>query len=294
MRFCRFLRRDGLDSIGVWTEQGVVPLEYVDATLPPRIDQLMSVEDQLAKRLKKLDSIRPLQRMPRLLPPIDRCEKVICIGLNYRDHAIETGMAIPSEPIVFSKFPSALIGPDEPIRLPAVSQQVDYEAELVVVVGREARHIPESRAMDYVFGYCCGHDVSARDWQIGRPGGQWLLGKSFDTFAPVGPTLVHKSLVPDPSNLTVSMRINGELMQQSTTAQLIFPIPYLLSFLSRMMTLRPGDLIFTGTPPGVGVARKPQRFLKPGDVCEVSIDGVGTLRNECVAESIEVASDGND
>ena len=154
-----------------------------------------------------------------------------------------------------------------------------------MVIGREAKHVPASNAMDYVFGYACGHDVSARDWQKGRPGGQWLLGKTFDTFGPVGPCVVTTSEVSDPSNLRVQMHLNGEVVQDSTTAQLIFSIPELIEHLSKIVTLKPGDLIFTGTPPGVGDAKTPPVYLKPGDVCTVEIEGVGSLTNDCVAEA---------
>ncbi|QDT03292.1 Ureidoglycolate lyase [Rubripirellula lacrimiformis] len=218
------------------------------------------------------------------LPPTPTPEKVICIGLNYRDHAIETGAEIPSEPVVFSKFNTTLIGHGGVIRLPSISKKVDYEAELVVVIGKEAKHVPQDQAMDYVYGYTCGHDVSARDWQKGRPAGQWLLGKSFDTFAPVGSCVVPKSEVPDPSDLRVRMRLNGEVVQDSTTAQLIFDIPTLIAHLSKFMTLKPGDLIFTGTPPGVGDARNPPVYLKDGDECTVEIDGIGMLTNTCQDE----------
>ncbi len=220
----------------------------------------------------------------RLLPPVPTPEKVICIGLNYRDHAIETGSEIPREPVVFNKFVSAIIGHGDSILLPEVSCKVDYEAELVVVIGKTGKHIREADAMDYVFGYTCGHDVSARDWQKGRPAGQWLLGKTFDTFAPIGPCVVTKEELPDPSNVRVRMMLNGEPVQDSTTDQLIFHIPELIAHVSKISTLRPGDLIFTGTPPGVGAARKPPVFLQPGDVCSVVIDGVGTLTNDCIAE----------
>ena len=190
----------------------------------------------------------------KLLPPVPEPEKVICIGLNYRDHAIETGAKIPFEPVVFNKFVSAVTGHGDAIELPSVSKEVDFEAELVVVIGREGKHIDESAAMDHIFGYTCGHDVSARDWQIGRPSGQWLLGKTFDTFAPMGPCLVPTNELSDPSDLRVRMTLNGQVVQDSTTAQLIFDIPSLIAHLSKVITLKPGDVIFTGTPPGVGVA----------------------------------------
>lgn len=220
----------------------------------------------------------------RLLPPIDAPQKVLCIGLNYLDHAIETGSTPPSEPIVFSKFNTSLIGHGEPIVLPSISERVDYEAELVVVVGRQARHVSSEDALEYVFGYTAGHDVSARDWQKGRPGGQWLLAKSFDSFAPIGPCVVTSDEMVDSGNVRVRMRLNDEIVQDSTTAQLIFGIGPLIAHLSRFMTLHPGDLIFTGTPPGVGIARMPPRFLTAGDQCTVLVEGIGALSNSCIDE----------
>ena len=216
-----------------------------------------------------------------LLPPVPPPEKILCIGLNYRDHALETGVDPPSEPVVFGKFNNALVGHGESIQLPAVAEQVDYEAELVVILGRSVKQVSKVEAAEAIFGYSCGHDVSARDWQKGRPGGQWLLGKSFDSFAPVGPCLVTTRDLPDATDLRVRMHLGDETVQDSTTAQLIFDVPTLIAHLSQIMTLRPGDLIFTGTPPGVGMARKPPRFLKAGDVCEVQIEGIGTLSNPC-------------
>ena len=216
-----------------------------------------------------------------LLPPVPAPEKIFCIGLNYRDHAIETGSPIPSEPVVFSKFATALVGHGQAIELPRIAHKVDYEAELVVVIGRGGKEIVVEQAMDHVFGYTCGHDVSARDWQKGRPGGQWLLGKSFDTFAPVGPCIVTKEELPDPSDVRVRMELNGETVQNSTTAQLIFDIPTTVAHLSKFITLKPGDLIFTGTPPGVGDAKDPPVYLKSGDRCSVIIDRIGTLTNVC-------------
>jgi 2-keto-4-pentenoate hydratase/2-oxohepta-3-ene-1,7-dioic acid hydratase in catechol pathway len=163
--------------------------------------------------------------------------------------------------------------------LPGCSQQVDYEAELVIVIGQQAWQVSEARAESYIFGYTCGHDVSARDWQLGRPGGQWLLGKSFPNFAPIGPSIVPKEQIADVGNLRIAMRINDETMQESSTQQLIYSPPQLVSFLSQFCVLEPGDIIFTGTPPGVGMARKPQRFIQDGDLCEVEIEGIGRLAN---------------
>lgn len=214
-----------------------------------------------------------------LAPPIVDPQKIICLGLNYRDHAVESNMPIPEEPVLFSKFPSALIGHEALIELPPETTEVDYEAELVVVIGRRGRRIPRERAFDYVAGYTIGHDVSARDWQLGKPGKQWLAGKTFDTFAPIGPALVTRDELPDPHNLGIRLRLNGETMQDSSTSQLIFGVDEVVAYVSRICTLEPGDLIFTGTPPGVGMARKPPIWLKPGDLVEVEIDGLGVLRN---------------
>ena len=169
--------------------------------------------------------------------------------------------------------------------LPKLSQEVDYEAELVAVIGRGGRHIPRDAALDHVAGYCCGHDVSARDWQLRKPGGQWLLGKSFDSFAPFGPELVTSDEVGDAGNLRIQLRINGRTMQDSTTAQLIFSVAELVAYVSGVCTLAPGDVIFTGTPAGVGVARKPPVFLQAGDTVEVEIERLGLLRNRVVAET---------
>ncbi len=214
-----------------------------------------------------------------LLAPIAAPEKIYCIGRNYHDHAAEMGSAAGETPVVFSKFSSAIIGPLDEIQLPPISEQVDYEAELVVVIGKSGKNIPIESASDHVFGFCCGNDISARDWQKGKPGGQWLLGKTFDTFAPIGPWIVTNDEVGDVGDLAIRQRLNGELVQDAKIGQLIFSIEYLVSHLSKFSTLQPGDLIFTGTPAGVGAARNPQVFLKPGDQLEVEIDKIGLLRN---------------
>jgi 2-keto-4-pentenoate hydratase/2-oxohepta-3-ene-1,7-dioic acid hydratase in catechol pathway len=211
--------------------------------------------------------------------PIPRPGKIVCIGLNYRDHAAESGMAVPKEPVVFSKYTSAVIGPDDAIMLPPDSSEVDYEAELVFVMGKTARNVSAADALSYVAGYTCGHDVSARDYQIKRGGGQWMIGKTFDTFAPMGPVLVTADERIDPHNLPIRCVVNGETLQNSSTSQFIFNIPQAVEYLSHVMTLEPGDVVFTGTPPGVGFARKPPVFLKDGDVAEIQIDGIGVLKN---------------
>ncbi|HEX3100321.1 MAG TPA: fumarylacetoacetate hydrolase family protein, partial [Pyrinomonadaceae bacterium] len=212
-----------------------------------------------------------------LAAPIPRPGKIICIGLNYRNHAIESGMEIPKSPIIFSKFVTCVAAPGDPILLPVGSEQVDYEAELAVVIGRRAKNVKLEDAMDHVFGYTNFNDVSARDMQFAD--GQWQRGKSCDTFAPFGEYVVTKDEIADPHNLRIQFRLNGETLQDSNTNELIFDIPAVIEFLSRSMTLEPGDIIATGTPPGVGFARKPPVFMKDGDIAEVEIEGLGVLSN---------------
>ncbi len=262
-----------------------VDLAGVDASLPQSMIELLAREEGLSRARAAFETglEKGLFAVGRLLAPIPRPGKVICIGLNYLDHAKESGVDAPAEPVCFSKFSSAVIGPESAIELPPTSQQVDYEAELVVVIGQAGRDIPLEKAREHVAGYLNGNDVSARDWQLGRPGGQWLLGKTPDTFAPIGPYLVTADEIPDPESLTVQLRLNGETMQNSNTNQLIFGIDRLIAHLSALVTLAPGDVIFTGTPPGVGMARKPPVFLKPGDVVEVEIAGLGILKNPVIA-----------
>ena len=222
----------------------------------------------------------------QILAPITNPGKIICIGLNYKDHAIETNMDIPQSPVLFSKFVTAIIGPNQPIIHPGsqVTQRLDYEAELVVVVGKTARNVTVEQAMEYVFGYTIMNDISARDLQM--QSGQWLKGKSLDAFAPIGPALVSADEVPDPHNLRISLKLNGKLMQDSNTKNLIFTVPVLISYISKLMTLLPGDIIATGTPPGVGMARKPPVYMQPGDVVSAEISGLGTLTNPIILEEL--------
>jgi len=215
--------------------------------------------------------------------PVPRPGKVICIGLNYRDHAAESNMPIPEKPVMFSKFSNCVIAPGEPVVVPSTSQQVDYEAELAVVIGRRAKHVPADRAYDYVLGYTAFNDVSARDFQFAD--GQWQRGKSCDTFAPMGQTIVTTDTIKDPHKLSIKLVLNDQTMQDSNTDQLIFGVPALIEFITQSITLEPGDVIATGTPPGVGFARKPPVFLKPGDRMEVLIEGMGGLGNPVVSES---------
>lgn len=280
MSLCRILNSDGRPEYALYDQGQVCPLHALMDS-PPVGPQLFDTD---LSKLPKNENVPAnlWQAAPdTLLPPVPMPEKLFCIGLNYRDHALETGAEIPSEPVVFSKFNTAIVGHGDAIELPSISSRVDYEAELVVVIGKEAKNLTADEAMDAVFGYTCGHDVSARDWQKGRPGGQWLLGKTFDTFAPIGPCVVSKAQIADPGDLRVQMELNGEMVQDSTTAQLIFDIPTIVAHLSKFVTLKPGDLIFTGTPPGVGDAKDPLVYLQPGDRCSVIVDGIGTLTNIC-------------
>jgi 2-keto-4-pentenoate hydratase/2-oxohepta-3-ene-1,7-dioic acid hydratase in catechol pathway len=212
-----------------------------------------------------------------LLAPVPFPQKFMCIGLNYRDHAAESGMPVPSEPVMFAKLSSAVTGPEAPVFLPRSSQRVDYEAELAVVIGRRCHRVNPTEAMQYVLGYTCVNDVSARDLQ--ESDGQWTRAKSLDSFAPMGEALVTLDEIDDPQNLRIQFRLNGQTLQDSNTSQLIFGIAELVSFLSRDITLEPGDIISTGTPPGVGFARKPPIYLKDGDEMEVEIESIGILRN---------------
>ncbi|MGH2828936.1 MAG: fumarylacetoacetate hydrolase family protein [Actinomycetota bacterium] len=212
----------------------------------------------------------------RLLAPV-RPQKILCIGLNYRDHAEESGAPIPSAPILFAKYHNAICGPGDAIQIPPITQQADYEAELGVVIGRQARQVSRQEALSYVLGYTCVNDVSARDLQFAD--GQWVRGKTLDTFCPVGPWIVTPDEIPDPQAVGIRCRVNGRTLQDSTTAQMIFGVAELVSFLSQAITLEPGDLIATGTPPGVGFARTPPIYLTDGDTVDVEIDGVGVLTN---------------
>ncbi|MEX2172117.1 MAG: fumarylacetoacetate hydrolase family protein [Pirellulales bacterium] len=284
MRLVTFESKNAEPRPGVMTGEGIVDLCELNPSLPRGIREILAAN--ALGRVAELASGPSAARAEniRLLSPIPQPSKVIGVGLNYRNHAIESGMAIPAEPIVFTKFATSVIGPEMPIRLPEISEEVDFEAELAVVIGRRGRNVAQGDAMNYVAGYTLANDVSARDWQLKKPGGQWILGKTFDTFCPLGPALVTSDEVPDPHNLRIQLRLNGETMQDSTTSELIFRVDQLIAYLSQIFTLEPGDVILTGTPPGVGFARKPPVFLRPGDVCEVEIEGLGILRNMCLRD----------
>lgn len=303
MRLVTFTRLDdvqnGTPRIGALLDDGETVLDLFEAIdipdieyrLPSSLVEWFDLDGKLFRRAARIvceewnsaDTRTDLQEFTvptaklQLAAPVPRPGKLICIGLNYRDHAIESGMMIPERPVVFSKFPTSVIGPGHPVFLPGTSEKSDYEAELAVVIGRVAKNVSEKDALDYVCGYTILNDVSERGFQFAD--GQWQRGKSCDTFAPMGPFVATKDEIADPHLLAIRFRLNGEILQASNTNQLIFTIPEIISYLSETITLEPGDVIGTGTPAGVGFARDPAVFLKAGDLMEVEIDGLGVLRN---------------
>lgn len=234
-------------------------------------------------RQTDLSTLPSVPESTRLGPCVNGTGKFICIGLNYSDHAAETGMDVPSEPIIFMKATSAICGPDDPIIIPKGSTKTDWEVELSVIIGTRAKYVSEAEAMSYVAGYAVTNDVSERAFQIERSG-QWTKGKSCDNFGQLGPWLVTREEIEDPHNLPMWLTVNGETMQNGSTATMVFGVAYLVSYLSQFMTLHPGDVISTGTPPGVGMGQSPQRYLKPGDRVELCIDGLGVQRQEAIAD----------
>ncbi|MBE7640056.1 MULTISPECIES: fumarylacetoacetate hydrolase family protein [Salegentibacter] len=223
------------------------------------------------------DNCPEIDSEERLGAPVNRPSKLVCIGLNYAKHAEESGMEVPSEPVIFFKASSAIVGPNDDVIIPKGSQKTDWEVELGVVIGKKASYVSEEEAMDYVAGYVLHNDYSEREFQLERLG-QWVKGKSCDTFAPLGPFLATKDEIPNPHNLDLWLKLNGEIKQQSNTSDFVFNIPQVISYVSQFMSLLPGDIISTGTPFGVGMGLNPQRYLKPGDVVELGIEGLGTSK----------------
>ncbi|MEW6630991.1 MAG: fumarylacetoacetate hydrolase family protein [Pseudomonadota bacterium] len=235
--------------------------------------------------LSKLDpkSLPAVSGKPRMGACVAGTGKFICIGLNYSDHAAETGATVPSEPIIFMKASSAIVGPDDDVLIPRGSVKTDWEVELGVVIGKTAKYVSEDEALDYVAGYCVAHDVSERGFQTERQG-QWTKGKSCDTFGPIGPWLVTKDEIADPQNLKMWLTVNGKTMQNGSTKTMVYGVKHLVSYLSQFMSLHPGDIISTGTPPGVGLGMKPPVFLKAGDVVELGIEGMGQQKQTFKAD----------
>lgn len=279
-------------SVGIHTGDTVVDVNRpgsAEQAIPSMLDLLAMGQSGLAAAQAALAAPDAGERTHaaaevRLLAPIPRPGKVLCLGMNYRDHAIETGKDIPTEPVVFCKAPTSVIPAGAPIRIPLVTSEVDYEVELGVVIGRAGKNIPAGAAMGHVFGYTVVNDVSGREYQNRKPGGQWFLGKSFDTFCPMGPWIVTADEIGDPHALPIRCTLNGERVQESNTRHLIFTIPAIIEYVSKVMTLEPGDVIATGTPHGVGMARKPPLWLKAGDTVVCEVEGIGSLTNPVAAE----------
>jgi ureidoglycolate lyase len=230
----------------------------------------------------------PLATLPvlasdsRIGPCVGHVGKFICVGLNYADHAAESGMAVPAEPVLFMKATSAIIGPNDDVVIPDGSEKTDWEVELGIVIGREARNVQESAALDHVAGYCVVNDLSERAWQLER-GGQWVKGKSADTFGPIGPWLVTRDEVPDPQNLSIWLEVDDHLFQSGSTSTMVFGVAHLVSYISQFMSLQPGDIISTGTPPGVGLGQKPPVYLRAGQAMRLGIEGLGEQQQKTVA-----------
>ncbi|MGL1886263.1 MAG: fumarylacetoacetate hydrolase family protein [Reichenbachiella sp.] len=264
--------KPGLELDGKWYDTSHLIRDYdEDFFTGGGIDRLKTEFD--VTQAKEID------QNTRLGSPVHRPGKIICIGLNYRKHAEESGMGVPTEPVVFFKATSSIVGPNDNIEIPKNSKKTDWEVELAVVIGKHAKYVSEEDAMDYVAGYCLHNDVSEREFQLER-GGQWVKGKSCDTFAPLGPYLVTKNEVKDPNNLNLWLTVNGEKVQNGNTNDFIFNVQHVVSYLSQFMSLMPGDVISTGTPEGVGFGFKPPVYLKDGDVVELGIEGLGTSRQE--------------
>ncbi len=295
MKLVTFRKSRTEKSIGIWMGEYLIDLplaskRYKTLVIPAEMKSLLELGSKgmlavrdIAKRvtadLENGKTLSCLISTPKvkLTSPIEKPEKIICIGQNYIDHCREQGVEPPSRPVIFAKFWNALNGPFDPVLIPSVSDKIDYESELAFVIGKKGKGISQEKAMSYVAGYMVLNDITARDIQ--KSDGQWIRGKTSDTFAPCGPWLTTRDEIKEPHNLPIRLRLNGKVMQESNTSNLIFKIPYLIWFISQNITLQPGDIISTGTPPGVGFARKPPVFLKKGDKVEAEIDGLGTLCN---------------
>lgn len=288
MRLVQFVA-DGKNSVGVEVEKdgGIVDLCKFDSSVPNNMREFLQLGSKMADIAKKAKEQKAsiIERSAIQLKAPVTPTKVIGIGMNYVDHCEEQNAPIPKEPIVFGKFPNSIQDPYGPILLPTESKAVDWEVELAIIIGKGGSHIKENDVMDHVAGYCVAHDVSARDLQLKKNGGQWLLGKTFDTFCPIGPALVTPDEISDPHNLGIRCRVNGKTMQDSRTSNLIFKTKDIISYISRFFSLSAGDVIVTGTPPGVGCFRDPPVYLKPGDIVECEIDEIGCIRNEVIAHS---------
>ena len=284
MRLVTFRRSGGNPEPGVLADKKVIALSSTGyGCLVSLISDWDTAQTSVEALVREPGANALELSSVQLLAPIQRPPKLICIGLNYHDHAVESNLPVPTIPVVFNKFTNVVIGPNDTIVLPANTEKPDYEVELAVVIGRTARHVSADKWQQYVFGYTIVNDVSARDWQMQTS--QWLMGKTFDTFAPMGPCITTSDEIPDPHVLDISMEVGGEVRQKSNTKELIFRVPELVAHLSSVVTLEPGDVICTGTPAGVGLGFKPPKWLQPGQECVAKISGIGELRNPCAAEA---------
>ncbi|XP_066586358.1 oxaloacetate tautomerase FAHD2B, mitochondrial isoform X2 [Prorops nasuta] len=308
MRFVQFTSKNGgPQHLGVQLKQGgdIIAVSAVDSRIPNSLKKFLEGGDDLSKKAKRGDeftinlstaakrlmlsrivaegrSIVP-EADVNFLAPVTRMDKVACIGLNYSGHCEEQGISPPESPVVFSKFASTVVGPTDNVVIPPITDKVDWEAELAIVIGKKGKAIHNDEANEYIFGYTVAQDISARDWQKGkRNGGQFLLGKSMDTFCPLGPAVVTKEAICDINNLSVKTWVNGKLKQDGNTSELIYKPNEIVAYISQFMTLFPGDVILTGTPAGVGFTRKPPEYLKKGDVLETEIESLGRLKNNIV------------
>ncbi|XP_014608868.1 PREDICTED: fumarylacetoacetate hydrolase domain-containing protein 2 isoform X1 [Polistes canadensis] len=299
MRFVQFTNKNGgPQHLGVQLKEGgdIIAVSAVDSRIPNSLKKFLEGGDDLLKKAKREDDIDLKAAVERIvaegrsitpaedvnfLAPITRMDKLACVGLNYSGHCEEQGVPPPESPVIFSKFPSNIVGPTDNVILPSISEKVDWEAELAIVIGKRCKSISDKEAEDCIFGFTIAQDITARDWQKSkRNGGQFLLGKAMDTFCPLGPAVVTKESICDINNLTVKTWVNGNLKQNGNTSELIIKPHEIVAYISQFMTLLPGDVILTGTPAGVGFTRKPPEFLKRGDVLETEIGNLGRLRNK--------------
>ncbi|XP_014220037.1 fumarylacetoacetate hydrolase domain-containing protein 2A [Copidosoma floridanum] len=286
MRFVQFVNKNGgPQQLGVQLKQGgdIVSISVLNSRIPNSLKKFLEGGEEFLKKARRAmveaRSVIPEQDVT-FLPPITRMDKLACVGLNYSGHCQEQNVPQPETPVIFNKFPSTVIGPYDDIHLPTISDKVDWEAELAIVIGKKCKGLNNDEAEECIFGYTVAQDLSARDWQKGkRNGGQWILGKAMDNFCPIGPAVVLKESIADIKNLSVKCWVNGQLKQQGNTSELIFKPHDIVAYLSQFITLLPGDVILTGTPAGVGFTRNPPEFLKKGDVVETEIESIGRLRN---------------
>uniref|UniRef100_A0A1Y1NGR3 Fumarylacetoacetase-like C-terminal domain-containing protein n=1 Tax=Photinus pyralis TaxID=7054 RepID=A0A1Y1NGR3_PHOPY len=289
MHFVQFqLKSGGPQHLGAQLEPNgdIFDISAVDSSIPNSLVECLATGESVIEKTKRIiaanRAIVPLSNV-KLLPPVIKPSKVICIGYNYAGHCAELKIPPPTEPVFFNKFASCIIGPYDDIKLPEMSEKVDWEVELAVVIGKKAKCVRKDQVGPYIFGYTVAQDVSARDWLTSEAnGGQFLLGKCMDTFCPLGPSVVDRDSVGDVNNLNIKSTLNGELQQSGNTSEFICKIDFIVSYLSHIFTLQPGDIILTGTPTGVGLHKKPPRFLQRGDVLESEIEGVGKIRNSVI------------